>query len=80
MELKSTAKLISNSIVSHKDIDREKHSGNRQFNQWKNTSLGKTHLLSKTLSMLPKIKEQELLDEQEPNISSWEKYLIWNKN
>ena len=29
--------------------------------------------------MLPKIKEQELLDEQEPNISSWEKYLIWKK-
>ena len=46
----------------------------------KNVSLGQTHLLSKTLSMLPKIKEQELLDEQEPNISSWEKYLIWNKN
>ena len=33
------------------------------------------HLLSKTLSMLPKIKEQLLLGEQDPNISSWGKYL-----
>jgi len=58
--------------VSHKDIDREKHSGNRQFNWNEKTphSEKKTYLLSKTLSMLPKIKEQELLDEQEPNISS----------
>ena len=29
--------------------------------------------------MLPKINEHELLGEQDPNISSWGKYLIWKE-
>lgn len=37
------------------------------------------NLLSKTLSILPKTKEQVLLGEQEPNMSSWGKYLSYNR-
>lgn len=38
------------------------------------------NLLSKTLSILPKTKEQVLLGEQEPNISSWGKYLSYKQS
>lgn len=38
------------------------------------------NLLSRTLSILPKTKEQVLLGEQEPNISSWGKYLSYKQS